>query len=101
MNKTVTAVTVFFFGLVVASWTHIRVLSLEGERAAESLFQTSFVDTYELSWDLAPDGRFLVVKPSTDGADPNELRTILNWFEELQARVPTVNRPGFSGELVS
>ena len=53
------------------------------------LFQTSFVDTYGLSWDLAPDGRFLVVKPSTDGADPNELRTVLNWFEELKRLVPT------------
>ena len=52
------------------------------------LFQTSFADTYGVSWDLAPDGRFLVVKPSSEGTDPNELRTVLNWFEELKAQVP-------------
>ncbi len=52
------------------------------------LFQTSFTDTYGVSWDLAPDGRVLVVKPSTDGADPNELRAVLNWHEELKRLVP-------------
>ena len=53
------------------------------------LFQTSFADPYGVSWDLAPDGRFLVVKPSTDGSDPNELRAVLNWVEELTRLVPT------------
>ena len=53
------------------------------------LFQTHFVDTFGVSWDLAPDGRFLVIKPSADDSDPSELRIVLNWFEELKRLVPT------------
>ena len=54
-----------------------------------NLFQTTFVDTFGVSWDLAPDGRFLVIKPSADDSDPSELRIVLNWFEELERLVPT------------
>jgi len=52
------------------------------------LFQTTFVDTFGVSWDLAPDGRFLVIKPSADDSDPSELRIVLNWFEELERLAP-------------
>ncbi len=42
------------------------------------------------SYDFAPDGeRFLMNKRSTD-ATP-EVHVVLNWFEELKARVPTGN----------
>ena len=52
------------------------------------LFQTAVVDTGGLSWDVAPDGRFLVIKPSVI-SDPTEVRVVLNWFEELERLVPT------------
>ena len=53
------------------------------------LFQASFTDTYGVSWDLAPDGRVLVIKPTTDGADPNALRIVVNWFKELERLAPS------------
>jgi hypothetical protein len=47
-------------------------------------------------FDISPDGeRFLMIKPvaATDGAGAletvTEIQVVLNWFEELRARVPT------------
>jgi Tol biopolymer transport system component len=54
------------------------------------LFKTAFIDTFDgASWDLAPDGRFLMIKPIADDSEPTELRIVLNWFEELKRLVPT------------
>ncbi len=43
------------------------------------------------NYDVAPDGRFLMVKtgsqPGEDAPTPN-ITVVLNWFEELKARVP-------------
>ncbi len=46
------------------------------------------------TYDLAPDGqRFLMIKegePTTDAAAPAvQIHVVLNWVEELNARVPT------------
>ena len=38
--------------------------------------------------DVAPDGRFLVIKQGGDSA-PQSLVVVQNWFEELKRRVPT------------
>ncbi len=42
------------------------------------------------SFDLLPDGRMLGLVTRTDSARslPSELRVVLNWFDELQQRVP-------------
>ena len=43
------------------------------------------------TYDAGPDGRLLMVKTEgeTDGdAPPPEIRIVLNWVEELKARVP-------------
>ena len=40
------------------------------------------------SYDLAPDGRFLLVKPE-EHAYVSEINVVLNWFDELQRLVPT------------
>lgn len=41
-------------------------------------------------YDVSPDGqRFLMVKGDTQAA-PRQLRLVVNWFEELKAKVPTV-----------
>ena len=37
---------------------------------------------------VAPDGRFLMIRQGSATASP-ELVLVLNWFEELKARVPT------------
>ena len=42
-------------------------------------------------FDLAPDGRFLMIRAAGQpGADapPPQITVVLNWFEELKARVP-------------
>lgn len=51
-----------------------------------------FRDTYGTSWagrsyDVAADGRFLMVKPVREAA-PREIVVVLNWFAELKRRVP-------------
>jgi hypothetical protein len=48
------------------------------------------VDTFDgASWDRAPDGCFLLIRCSADDSDPNALRIVLNWFDELKRLVPT------------
>jgi serine/threonine-protein kinase len=39
-------------------------------------------------YDVAPGGRFLMLKPATATADSSELHVILNWFDDLRRRVP-------------
>jgi len=39
------------------------------------------------SYDIAPDGRILVIQPHADSV-PNRLNVVLNWFEELKRLVP-------------
>ena len=42
-------------------------------------------------YDLAPDGRFLIVRidePGAGTAKPPEIVVVQNWFEELKRRVP-------------
>jgi eukaryotic-like serine/threonine-protein kinase len=53
------------------------------------LFEGRFVSgpAGEPAYDVAPDGRFLMLR--TVGEEPKrELRVVLNWFSELQQRVP-------------
>ena len=43
-------------------------------------------------YDLLPDGRILSVSPAagdgTSGTTANDIRVVLNWFEELKRLVP-------------
>jgi serine/threonine-protein kinase len=47
--------------------------------------------TYSNGFDVAPDGRFLMVKnvTSNPSAQPNQVVFVVNWFEELKALVPS------------
>jgi hypothetical protein len=41
------------------------------------------------NYSVAPDGRFLFVEPPAAGAaQRSQLTLVLNWFTELQQRVP-------------
>ena len=52
-----------------------------------------FVDQLTgLDYDVAPDGRFLMIKPSEEEQAPPRLNVVLNWVEELSRRVPTARR---------
>jgi serine/threonine-protein kinase len=58
-----------------------------------SLFERDyFVDSSPQStgfdYDVAPDGRFLMIKPSADEQAPRHLSVVLNWGDELARRVP-------------
>ena len=44
-------------------------------------FQTS-------NWDVAPDGRFLMIRPDDDEFVAPPIHVTLNWTEELKRRVP-------------
>ena len=45
-------------------------------------------------FDLAPDGQhFVMIQKSEESTPPTQLRVVLNWFEELKAKVPTGDRP--------
>jgi serine/threonine-protein kinase len=52
------------------------------------LFQTAFVDSLAVSWDLGSDDRILIVKPSGPESDPGEIRVVQHWFTELGRLVP-------------
>ncbi len=54
------------------------------------LFSGDYVqsDVFERPYDVAPDGRFLMMK-SVSGSRPGEITVVLNWFEELKRLVPT------------
>jgi Tol biopolymer transport system component len=57
-----------------------------------TLFQGRYVATGlgPPSYDVTSDGqRFLMVKPSPEELAPGRIHVVLNWFEELNRRVPT------------
>ena len=41
------------------------------------------------NYDVAPDGRFLIIEPNPDEAAHQEIRIVVNWFPELKRLVPT------------
>ena len=47
-------------------------------------------ELFERPYDVAPDGRFLMMteEPTTEAEAP-PITVVLNWFEELERRVPT------------
>ena len=58
------------------------------------LFDADFVTSGEavvgdLNYDVAPDGRFLVVRPSEEEKASPHLNVVLNWTSELARRVPS------------
>ncbi|MDA2923148.1 protein kinase [Acidobacteria bacterium AH-259-L09] len=55
------------------------------------LFEGSYVHTTRPSYDVGPDGRFLMIKPSEEQAEAAQIHVVLNWFEELKRLVPTDN----------
>ena len=40
-------------------------------------------------YDVAGDGRFLVVEAAETETGPRQIQVVLNWFSELKARVPS------------
>ena len=54
------------------------------------LFEGPYVqERYHSGYDVARDGRFLMIKPSEDELAERSLVIVDNWFGELRRRVPT------------
>jgi serine/threonine-protein kinase len=67
-------------------------ISTEPEFAAgppQELFEGPYNNVSGVSYDVAPDGRFLVLKPEYDDSEVRELHVVTNWFEELKRLVPS------------
>jgi hypothetical protein len=53
-----------------------------------TLFDGPYIDSIGRWYDVAPDGRFLMVKPGwLSAAQDTPLNVVLNWFEELTRSV--------------
>ena len=53
------------------------------------LFESPHVRENLMDYDVAPDGRFLMIKPDPHEDAPRPLNVVLNWARELLERVPT------------
>ena len=72
--------------LAVAIETSPSVRSGRPQRLFEHRY---FYTPYGASYDIAPDGRFLMIKPDEDEVAPLRIQLVQGWFEELKRRVPT------------
>ena len=58
--------------------------------APRALFEGGFDPGSERGYDVAPDGRFVMIeKEPIDNTTSASIVVVLNWLEELQARAPT------------
>jgi hypothetical protein len=58
----------------------------------EVLFEGQYwtVGLIPVNYDVSPDGqRFLMIKPGAQEASATQINVVLNWFEELNRRVPS------------
>ena len=59
----------------------------------ELVFEGAYLHDFQFgapTYDVAPDGRFLMIKPVTgEESERTDLIVVLNWFEELERLVPT------------
>jgi len=53
----------------------------------EELFEGRYLTSIFHNYDVAPDGRFLMIQESQESTPP-EIHIVLNWFEELKRLVP-------------
>jgi len=56
--------------------------------APRELFRGTFVFTSHTTYDVAPDGRFLMIERDESTRTADSARIILNWFNELERLVP-------------
>lgn len=59
--------------------------------APEALFESPWPTAPQrwAAFDVAPDGRFLMIEPAEWEKSPREISVVLNWDEELRAKLPT------------
>ena len=59
--------------------------------APEALFESPWPSAPQrwIAFDVAPDGRFIMIEPAEWEKSPREISVVLNWDEELRAKLPT------------
>ncbi len=59
--------------------------------APEALFESPWPNAPQrwAAFDVAPDGRFIMIEPAEWEKSPREISVVLNWDEELRANLPT------------
>jgi Tol biopolymer transport system component len=62
-----------------------------GFQTPEILFEGNYDQFARPSYDVGPDGRFLMIQPSNSQVAPAQIHIITNWFEELNRLVPIDN----------
>ena len=61
-----------------------------GIQSAQTLFEGEFWEGNQpQSFDVAEDGRFLMLRMADSAEWQRQINVVLNWFEELKERVPT------------
>ena len=87
----------FYLEMTPAQSEQDRMMSVSITRQPELIVGTArefFRGSFVLSWniptyDVAPDGRFLMVERDQSSRTADSARIILNWFEELERLAPT------------
>jgi hypothetical protein len=51
------------------------------------LFEAKAVSYLWLSWDVMPDGNFLMIEPGESDTPPSQINVVLNWMQEVRQRV--------------
>jgi len=72
-------------------WWMVDVISSDGKiqpAAPRLLFEGPYLNIPGPSFDIAPDGRLLLLKPISDQHSTTELVVVENWFEELKRLAP-------------
>ncbi len=57
------------------------------------VFETDFLDTDGMSYDVSPDGQYLYVVKSAAPDERRKLHLVTGWLEELRRLVPTGRKP--------
>jgi Tol biopolymer transport system component len=73
-----------------ATGGNMMVVSVDLSRAKPQLGtpQVLFPSPYQGDGDIAPDGRFLLLKPTPLESPSRVIELVMHWFEELRAKVP-------------
>ncbi|HUE86917.1 MAG TPA: protein kinase [Vicinamibacterales bacterium] len=66
----------------------VASVDLSGNEPQIGTPRVLFPSPYQGNGDLAPDGRFLLLMPTAAASPSRVIQLVMNWYEELRARVP-------------
>ena len=66
----------------------VRSGAVFGHGRPQPLFEVTFSSGSPLTYDVAPDGRFVLIREDTLEPGPTQVNLVQGWFEELKRRAP-------------